>query len=80
MNEMYEELTVPELRTLAEESGIDIPSDARKAEIIEALEAGSKAQGKKESPEGKNIYEHQMTSTETALISPDDFWKLKLTA
>jgi hypothetical protein len=31
-----------------------------------------------ESPEQQNIYEFQMSSTETALISPDDFWKIKL--
>jgi Rho termination factor, N-terminal domain. len=76
MNEMYEELTVPELRALAEESGIDIPHDARKADIIEALEKGAKGKDK-ESPKGKKA-DRQMTSTVTASCSPEDFWKLKL--
>jgi hypothetical protein len=78
MNEMYEELTVPELRNLAEESGIEIPADARKADIIKALEAGSKAAGKKESKEGENVYNFLMTSTTGAQITHDDFWRLKL--
>jgi hypothetical protein len=30
-----------------------------------------------ESPEQQNVYEFQMSSTETALISQDDFWRLK---
>jgi hypothetical protein len=33
-----------------------------------------------ESPEQQNVYEFQMSSTETALLSPEDFHKLKLTA
>lgn len=32
----------------------------------------------KSSPEGKNVYEHQMSSTETATLSSEDFWKIKL--
>jgi len=78
MNEMYEELTVPELKALAEESGIEVPSDARKADIIKALEAGSRIEGKKESPGQQNIYEFQMTSTETATIPQEQFEKIKL--
>jgi hypothetical protein len=76
MNEMYEELTVPELRALAEESGIDVPHDARKADIIEALEKGAKGKDK-ESPKGKKA-ERQITSTATASCSEDDFWRIKL--
>jgi hypothetical protein len=30
-----------------------------------------------ESPEQKNVSEFQMTSTETATISQDDFWRVK---
>jgi hypothetical protein len=33
-----------------------------------------------ESPEQQNVYEFQMSSTETALLAIDDFWKLKLTS
>jgi hypothetical protein len=36
----YESHTVPELRELADKRGIEIKSDARKDEIIEALKAG----------------------------------------
>lgn len=79
----YEELTVPELKDLAEKRGIELPYDARKAEIIAALEASDvllkgDTEVEEDKAEGKNIYEHQMSSTETALISPDDFWRLKL--
>jgi hypothetical protein len=79
----YESLTVPELKHLAEKRGIELPYDARKAEIIAALEASDvllKPEGKEEGEkrEGKNIYEYQTSSTETALMSEDDFWRLKL--
>lgn len=33
-----EDMTVAQLKDLAEERGVDLPSDARKADIIEALE------------------------------------------
>jgi hypothetical protein len=36
----YNAMTVPELRDLAEERGIDVPSSATKAEIIAALKGG----------------------------------------
>jgi len=39
-DEEYEEMTVPELRDLADERGVDVKSDARKDEIIEALKNG----------------------------------------
>lgn len=39
-DEEYEAHTVPELRELADQRGIDIKSDARKDEIIEALKKG----------------------------------------
>jgi hypothetical protein len=77
IDESYELLTVAELKELAEQQGIEIPSDARKADIIEALEAEDKP-SKKEKPEGKNVYEYQTSSTETALMSEDDFWRKKL--
>lgn len=91
MNTAYEELTVPELKDLAESRGIPVPYDARKAEIIAALEASDllltppeetspPEDTREKGAEGKNIYEFQMSSTETALCSPDDFWKLKLTS
>lgn len=35
-----EGFTVPELRTMAQEAGIELPGKARKADIIEALQAG----------------------------------------
>jgi hypothetical protein len=37
-----------------------------------------KAEGTSETAEPQNIYEHVMSSTETALVSPEDFHKLKL--
>jgi hypothetical protein len=39
-DEQYEEHTVPELREMADERGIEIKSDARKDEIIDALKKG----------------------------------------
>lgn len=36
----YESHTVPELREMAEKRGIEVKSDARKDEVIEALKAG----------------------------------------
>lgn len=36
----YESMTVPELRDLAHQRGIDVASNARKEEIIDALEEG----------------------------------------
>jgi hypothetical protein len=33
-----------------------------------------------EAPGEQNVYEYQMTSTETATIANDDFWKIKLTS
>jgi hypothetical protein len=78
----YESLTVPELKDLADKRGIELLSDARKAEIIAALEASDqllKPEGKEGAgPEGKNVYEYQMSSTETELLNQDDFWRLKL--
>src|SRR4029077_5752651 len=38
----YNEMTVPELRELADKRGIDVPHDANKAEIISALKKGDK--------------------------------------
>lgn len=86
----YEEMTVPELKDLAEERGIELLYDARKAEIIAALEASDQlllpVQPTGETPpesregeaEGRNVYEYQMSSTESALCSQEDFWKIKL--
>ncbi len=39
-DENLEEYTVPELRDIAAQRGIDVKSDARKDEIIEAIKAG----------------------------------------
>lgn len=39
----YESKTVPELRALVKARNIDVPSDARKDELIDALEANDKA-------------------------------------
>lgn len=39
-DEEYEAHTIPELREIADERGIEIKSDARKDEIIEALKQG----------------------------------------
>lgn len=89
MPQNYEEMTVPELKDLAEKRGVEVFSDARKAEIISALEAsdtllkpeareGQEPPPEEKGAESKNIYEYQMSSTETALCSPDDFWKIKL--
>jgi len=80
----YEALTVAELREMADQLGVEIPHDARKADIIEALRTemqkkeSSSAKEPGDEPEQQNIYEQQMSSTETALISNDDFWKTKL--
>jgi hypothetical protein len=83
----YEELTVPELKDLADKRGVEILSDARKAEIIAALEASDfllqptlpKQEEEGPAPEQQdNVYTQQMSSTETALISNEDFWKTKL--
>ena len=88
----YEELTVPELKDLAEKRGIELLSDARKAEIIAALESSdlllqpTLPKKEEEAPAAKegepeqqdNVYTRQMSSTETALVTNDDFWKLKL--
>jgi hypothetical protein len=38
VNEL-DDLTVAELRDLAEERGVDVPSDAKKADLVAALEA-----------------------------------------
>jgi hypothetical protein len=82
----YESLTVPELKDLADKRGIELLSDARKAEIIAALEASDQllkpeepSSAKASKGEGKNVYEYQTSSTETALMSEDDFWRIKLT-
>ena len=79
----YEALTVVELRDMADQLGVEIPSDARKADIIDALRtAAPKEQTQKEqteAPETKSgTYEYQMNSTETATINSDEFWKIKL--
>jgi hypothetical protein len=83
----YEALTVAELKEMADSLGVDIPHDARKADIIDALAAAAKKEGLIESPppaqekdsaEQQNVYTQQMNSTETALISNEDFWKIKL--
>ena len=80
----YESLTVPELKDLAEKRGIEISSDARKAEIIAVLESSDQLLQPEErpgggpSPKDGNTYEYQISSTETALMSEDDFWRLKL--
>lgn len=39
-DEPLDDMTVPELKALAAERGIDIPSNARKDEIIALIEAG----------------------------------------
>lgn len=86
-DESYELLTVAELKELADQQGIEIPHDARKADIIEALEEHddkpSKA-GAKEKPEGKdegdNIYLFNTSSTTEGHMTHDDFWRIKLTA
>lgn len=84
--EDYESLTVAELKEMADSQGIEIPSDARKSDIIDALAAAAKKEETKsteaESPEAKtesgNTYEFQMNSTTTALIDSDEYWKIKL--
>ena len=38
-----DDMTVAELRELAEESGVDLPSKAKKADIIAAIEAADEA-------------------------------------
>lgn len=38
-----EDMTVAELRELAEESGVDLPSKAKKSDIIAAIEAADEA-------------------------------------
>jgi Rho termination factor, N-terminal domain len=84
----YEALTVAELRQMADQLGLDVPHDTRKADIIEVLRSEMQkpdptaTKASEDTPpsskEGKNVYEHQMSSTETALISNEDFHKLKL--
>jgi hypothetical protein len=86
----YEALTVAELKEMADSLGVEIPHDARKAEIIEILAAEAKKEGlletpPAEKPAGKdapeqqdNVYTRQMSSTETALVTNEDFWKNKL--
>lgn len=81
----YESLTVAELKNMAEQMGVEIPHDARKSDIIDALRAASqKDEFQKvleEVPphaEQQNVYTRQMSSTETALVSNEDFWVLKL--
>ena len=80
----YESLTVPELKHLADKRGIELLHDARKAEIIAALEASDQLERPEGGPapkdEGDNVYNFQMTSTTGAQITHDDFWKIKLTA
>jgi hypothetical protein len=70
---------VAELKELADQQGIDIPHDARKADIIEALEKGSKGEGSEKSPKEGNVYLYNTSSTTEAHMTPDDHWKLKLT-
>lgn len=76
----YESLTVPELKELADKRGIELLSDARKAEIIAALEASDqllKPEGKE--GEGKNAYNYTMSSTvEEVPLDSEDFRKIKL--
>jgi hypothetical protein len=82
----YEALTVAELKDMADQLGIDIPHDARKADIIDALKAAAQKEDlsseapAKEGAEGKNVYNYQTSSTTEGLMSPDDFWKIKLTS
>ena len=81
----YESMTVPELKELADKRGIELLSDARKAEIIAALEASDQLLKPEDQPEGRrpkdgddNVYNFVMTSTTGAQITHDDFWRLKL--
>jgi hypothetical protein len=90
----YEELTVPELKDLAEKRGIEILYDARKAEIIAALEASDlllhpppeNEQAKSEDTptqpeekEGKSTYNYTMSSTVGDVpLSPEEYERLKL--
>jgi hypothetical protein len=80
----YESLTVPELKHLAEKRGIELLHDARKAEIIAALEASDQLERPEGGPapkdEGDNEYNFNTSSTTVATITHDDFWKIKLTA
>jgi hypothetical protein len=84
MDQDYESLTVPELKDLAEKRGIALLHDARKAEIIAALEASDQLLKPEGAPapkdEGENEYNFNTSSTTVATISHDDFWRLKLTA
>jgi Rho termination factor, N-terminal domain len=86
----YEALTVAELKEIADSIGVEIPHDARKAEIIEILAKTAKKEGlletppaekpaEKDAPEQQdNVYTRQMNSTETALVTNEYFWKTKL--
>jgi hypothetical protein len=49
-------------------------------EAVEQTYLAEKMQVEGDSPEQQNIYEHTMSSTETALVTPEDFHKLKLTS
>jgi hypothetical protein len=80
-DESYELLTVAELKELADQQGIEIPSDARKDDIIEALQASDQLERPDPAaagPKEGNTYEYQTSSTETALMSEEDFWRTKL--
>jgi hypothetical protein len=81
----YEALTVAELKDMAAQLGVEIPHDARKSDIIDALRATSQKDEFQKvleevppSVEQQNVYTRQMSSTETALVSNEDFWVLKL--
>lgn len=41
----YDAMKVPELRDLAAERGVDVPKDARKADLVAALEASDRERG-----------------------------------
>jgi hypothetical protein len=56
----YNSMTVPELRELADERGIDVPSSATKAEIIAALKKGNGNGGHVEAQEGEGPVQEEV--------------------
>jgi hypothetical protein len=82
----YEALTVAQLKEMADTQGISIPSDARKADIIEALLAAEGQPNEEPEPapadpapvDDQEMREQQVSSTETALMTDTHFLLVKL--